>query len=462
MAVSEQQGSALAGKSLLQLTWPLFIDLLLHFITVALNTFMLGLVAFKSVAALAVGNQVFDLCITLFSFISIGASVVVTQFLGAGDKASARLAVHSALGCNLLVGLTAAVSVTLASGWIVAQMNLPPSLQPDGQLYLKIIGLCLLPEALALCLAASMRAYGYTREAMYVTLVVNLLTVAGNALLLFGWFGLPQLGVLGVACSTVFGRLVGAGFLLWLMPKRTGMKLAWPDLIRPSRQILSKVLYIGLPAAGEHLAWMLQFMLVMAFVGLMGGQMMAIHSMYFQLCLFILLFGLSIGLGTEILIGHLVGAGQFEQAYRRLLKSLKIGLLVTCVVVALVAVLGPHLLPWFTEDQPLQQLFGQLFLVSLLVEPGRTFNVVIINALRATGDARFTLIMAVISMWGIAVPLAYWLGIGLGWGLVGIWLAFAADEWIRGLAMYWRWRSRRWQSKVLVKPVAHSLDTVLE
>ena len=70
---------------------------------------------------------------------------------------------------------------------------------------------------------------------------------------------------------------------------------------------------------------------------------------------------------------------------------------------------------------------------------------------RATGDARFPLYMALLSMWGIAVPLAYFLGIMQGYGLVGIWLALACDEWVRGLAMFWRWRSRRWQNKILVE-----------
>jgi Na+-driven multidrug efflux pump len=60
--------------------------------------------------------------------------------------------------------------------------------------------------------------------------------------------------------------------------------------------------------------------------------------------------------------------------------------------------------------------------------------------------------MGVLSMWGVAVPLAYWLGIHMNMGLLGIWIAFAVDEWLRGLIMYLRWRSRIWESKSLVKP----------
>jgi len=55
-----------------------------------------------------------------------------------------------------------------------------------------------------------------------------------------------------------------------------------------------------------------------------------------------------------------------------------------------------------------------------------------------------------VSMWGLSIPIAYWFGVHLGWGLLGVWCGFAVDEWVRGLSMFWRWRSRRWEKKVLV------------
>ncbi len=444
-------------KSLFALTWPLFIDLAFHFLTGALNTFMVGHVSYKSVAALAVGNQVLDLCITLFNFIGIGSSVVIAQYLGAGDKPMARRVVQTAIGFNLLVGAVTMLVVTIGADSLLRLMNMPADLMADGHIYLTLIGICLIPEAAALCMAAALRAHGHTRDAMYVTLVANIITFVGNALLLFGWFGLPKMGVAGVAVSTIVGRLVALGVLIWLLQKRTGIRLVLRQLFVWPREVLGKIMHIGLPAAGENLSWMLQFMVVTSFVALMGDKALATQSFFFQICLFILLFGLSIGLGTEILVGHLVGAGKFEQAYRQLLRSLRLGLLVTAAVVIPAALGGGHyLMGLFTDDAEILAMASQLFLVSLILEPGRTFNIVVINSLRATGDARFPLLMGLISMWGIAIPLAWYLGLHLGWGLVGIWLAFAADEWTRGLSMYWRWKSRRWEKKVLVHPLAES------
>ncbi|MFI5337495.1 MAG: hypothetical protein ACHQ5A_11965, partial [Opitutales bacterium] len=85
-----------------------------------------------------------------------------------------------------------------------------------------------------------------------------------------------------------------------------------------------------------------------------------------------------------------------------------------------------------------------LLRLSIIYEPGRVFNIVIINALRATGDARFPVQIAVCSEWCIGVPAAWFLGLKMGWGLPGIWVAMMSEEWLRGLLMYRRWKSRKW------------------
>lgn len=445
-----------ADKSLFQISWPLFVDIAFHFMTVAANTFMVGLISYQAVAALSVGNQIFDLCITLFNFIGIGSSVVIAQYLGAKKRETAQQVMFIAISINLLVGTLACLGVLLGADQLMQLMNMPQSLMSDGHAYLTVIGLCLVPEAVGLCMAAGLRAYGFTKDAMYVTLVANILTVIGNALLLFGYFGLPQLGVEGVAWSTVFGRLVALVVLIYLLTKKTQIRWSLAALITWKKNLISKILRIGLPAAGENLSWMLQLMVVTSFIALMGEKPLATQSYFFQVCLFILLFGLAVGLGSEIIIGHMIGAGRFDDAYHQLMKSLRMGCLVTIIVVVIVAAgTGRYMLSWVTQDQEILDMAAKLFLISLIMEPGRTFNIITISSLRATGDAVFPLIMALISMWGIAIPMAWYLGLHLEWGLVGIWIAFTCDEWVRGLSMLWRWRSRRWQKKALILNDGH-------
>lgn len=167
-----------------------------------------------------------------------------------------------------------------------------------------------------------------------------------------------------------------------------------------------------------------------------------------------MLFGLAMGQGTQILIGHMVDAGNFEGAYRQLLKSLKSSVYITMALAIVITIFSKSLLGIFTEDTEIIYMGSTLLMLCLVLEPGRTFNLVVISSLRATGDATISVKAGVISMWGIGVPLAYLLGIKLGFGLPGIWIDFIVDEWFRGISMYYRWKSRAWEKKVLVQSEA--------
>ena len=208
------------------------------------------------------------------------------------------------------------------------------------------------------------------------------------------------------------------------------------------------------------------FLLVTTFIARLGSDSLAIQSYALQIQRFAMLFSFSIGLGTEILIGHLVGAGMFEEAYHKLLRSLRTGLIIVTCVMLVVAALAPAA-RWASSRRNAAIVAGGTVLLRLAIvlEPGRVFNVVVISSLRATGDVGFPIQMAVLSMWCVWVPMAWLLGLKLGLGLVGIWIAMITDEWLRGLLMYRRWKKRRWvkyaeRSRAHVADAADSLAPV--
>ncbi|WP_340618091.1 MATE family efflux transporter [Xenorhabdus entomophaga] len=441
--------SDVVDRSLFSLSWPIFIDIFLHMATLLINTYMVSHISSSYLAAMGVGNHVFDLFITIFNFISVGCSVVIAQYLGSGKRDKASQAIHISIAFNFLLGFSCAL-ITIFFGYkILHIMNLPENLMEDGFAYLHILGICLIPEAISIILAACLRVYGKAKTAMYVTLIANLLTIVGNMIVLYGFFGLPQYGLEGVAWSTVFGRTVAVILLCGLLFCGLRIKFEPKLLVHWSKNMLGKILHIGLPAAGENLVWILQYMTAQAFIGLMGETSLAAQTLYFQLSLFIMLFGISTSIGNEIMVGHLVGAKRFEDAYIRGIKSLKIGVIVTIGVVLAFWIFREPLLELMTEDKKIIELLLPLFLLSVFLEPGRTFNIVMVNALRASGDARFPLCTAIIFMWGISIPVGYFLGITMGMGILGIWIGFFCDEWVRGLVNAWRWKSKKWQTKRL-------------
>ncbi|HLX71419.1 MAG TPA: MATE family efflux transporter, partial [Verrucomicrobiae bacterium] len=223
-----------------------------------------------------------------------------------------------------------------------------------------------------------------------------------------------------------------------------------------------RVLHIGLPAAGENISYWTAFMVVTAFIARMGATQLATQTYTLNINRWVILVNVSIGLGTEILIGHLVGAGLLEKAYRELLRSLRIAFCCAIGGMVVLSVVAPWLIGAFTSNPAIIASGVILIRIGLLLEPGRVFNVVVISSLRATGDARFPVIAGFLCMWGLWVPLAWLLGIKLGLGLVGIWISMICDEWTRGLLMYHRWTKRKWMAAAHRSRASARIDAIAE
>jgi len=157
-----------------------------------------------------------------------------------------------------------------------------------------------------------------------------------------------------------------------------------------------------------------------------------------------MLGGIAVSVAGEIIIGHMIGAGQFEDAYHQAMNNLKLGLITSIGMVCLAALTAPWLFGLFTSDPAIIATGTLLVRMSLFVEPGRTFNIVFVNALRATGDARYPLIWGVISQWTLMAGGSWLLGTYFGLGLPGVWIAFGLDEWFRAMLFLRRWRKRKW------------------
>jgi putative MATE family efflux protein len=431
--------------SLLALTWPIFVEQLSRILPGMVDTFMVSHLGDGPVAALAVATQVVTFSIMLFSVVSIGMGVVLTHHLGAGDRDGANQVTSAALAINVWMGVLVSVLVALFARQILALLHLPPGLMPYAVPFLGLMGGTLFIEALNIALSTTLRAHGRMRGVMVIALGMNALNLALNAVLIFGLLGMPKMGVLGAALSTVISRAVACIALLWLTRRQLHFQMRLRALLHVPMATFKRIIHIGLPAAGENMCWMSSFMAITYFVGQMGEQPLAIFSYALQLAMLMMMFGRAIGVSTEIMIGHMIGAGDMDGAYRQLLRSLRTGLAITMVMTCIVVACAPQLLGLFTSNAHIIAAGASLLMINLVLEPGRTFNLIVINSLRATGDARFPVLMGACSMWGVAVPLAWLLGIHLGWGLPGVWVALTCDEWVRGLAMYGRWKSRVWE-----------------
>ncbi|MBS8263028.1 MATE family efflux transporter [Mesobacillus boroniphilus] len=439
-----------AKLSLFAITWPLFIEILLYMLMGNADTLMLSQYSDNSVAAVGVSNQILSMVIVMFGFIATGTAILVAQNLGAKMDDDAREVSAVSIGANLVFGLLLSAAVFLFSEQLLKLMDLPPELFEEANSYLKIVGGFSFIQSLIMTVSSIIRSYGFTRDIMYVTIGMNVLNVIGNYLFIFGPFGFPVLGVEGVAISTTVSRILGLLAAIYVMTKRVPGSLPISMLFSFPKKHLKNLLNIGIPSAGEHLSYNGSQMVITYFIATLGTQALTAKVYTQNIMMFIFLFSIAISQGTQILIGHMVGAKEIENAYKRALKSLKLAIIISIVTAALVSFFSKDLLGIFTDNISIIELGSTLILLTIILEPGRSFNLVLISSLRAAGDVKFPVYMGILSMWGVSVTLSYFLGIYLGMGLVGIWIAFIADEWLRGLFMLWRWRSRVWVKKSFV------------
>lgn len=442
--------------SLFAVTWPILVDSLLRMMLGTVDVFMLSRISDATTGAVGLANEVIFFCILMFGFVAIGTSVAVAQYIGAGREREASRISAMAISINLLFGVLVSLLLVFFGEPLLRLLNTSPEQVAIASEYLDIVGGFIWIEALSYAVSSVIRSTGRTKNVMYVTLGVNVIHVIGNYLLIFGHFGFPELGVTGAAISTVISRAIGVVVLFFLLYRSVPAPIRNKDYVSWNGLYVKQILGIGVPAAGEHLAWHSQYLMMLGFVNLIGMTALNTHVYVMNISNYFMALGMAIGTGTEIIVGQMVGGGAMREAYRRLLRSVGISFVLTFGVVAVASFFRHELLGLFTDDPEIIAVGAGIFLLSLVLEPGRTFNMVIINSLRAAGDARFPVLMGVVSMWGIAVPLAYWLGIHLGIGLLGIWIAFTVDEWVRGMIMLLRWRSRAWEKKALVKPVSQA------
>ncbi len=440
MTPEHQQSS----PRLFAITWPIFSEHLLQALVGLLFVWLTAHISDGTAAAFGLSNQLMITFVILFRIVGMGASVVVTQYLGAGDRAGAERVARASLGAALWLGVIVALGVAFGAGALLTLMKLPEALRPEAEPYLVLLGAVLLLESLITTMGSVLRAYTHTRQAMRVVLFMNGLGLALGLPLMYGWLGLPRLGLVGVGTGLLLSRVWTLASYVALYRQLLGIPLSWADFSRLHRGSLAEVMHIGLPGAGENFAYRVSFTMVLALVANMGQAALVAHTYLLQVSHFVLLAGLAVGFGTEIVVGHLVGAGRFSNADRLVRRALTLGLATSLSLGLCVGLCGRTIFRFFTDDPAIIESGAKLLWLVALLEPGRTFNLVVINGLRATGDARFPVMYGAFSMYLVAFGLSWLLGAEWGHGLAGVWLALAADEWLRGLSMYVRWRRRSW------------------
>ena len=434
-------------KTLTQLFVPICLETLLYMLAGMIDTLMLSSVGDQAVGAVGTANTYIGIFIIMFSIISSGMVAVMTQNIGAGRDGVAYQARQLGLAFNAVLGIGMSIFLFTCSGKILSIVGVAAALQEPAEIYLRTVGGACILNALIPIFSSYLRAFGFSKQPLYASILGNIINLVLNAVFLFVF----DMGVQGVAYATVISRMVN---LLLVVVMGTILVEAKnnPERIE-NRKVLGQIIKIGLPSAFETALYNVAMTLVIRFLNQMDAEGLNVTARSYtaQITNFSYCVGAALAQANAIMTGWRIGANEYDECDRGTKKAAIIGVIVAACVEAVFALSAGWIMRLFTDNPQMIALVQKLLFIDIFLEMGRVTNLVYGNALKTSGDAIFPVVMGAAFMFLCAVGGTYLFGIRLGFLAVGAYIGLAADECVRAVGMFLRWRSGKWRSKGLVR-----------
>ncbi len=385
---------------------------------------------------------------TLFAILygtASGVQTFVSQADGAGNTKSSGPWIWQGLFALMPAGIALVVIIA----WVLepALALLGPSVEMRG-LTIDYVQARLVGEVgfvAVMVINSFYRGLGDTRTPLYITLFANVVNVVLDYGLIFGKLGLPEWGVAGAGLATAIAQWGNAIVLLVICQRRSIAIRCNTHPVAVNKVQIKRFLWTSAPIGGQWFIGMLSFAVFTTLVARMGDIAMAANQAFVMLLSLSFMQAVGISIATAILVGRYVGAGDFPAVVRTFRSSILLGVtLALCVAILYVAIPIP-LLRIFTDDPRVLELGRPLLLLGALFQLADAIAIIAEGALRGAGDTRWSFGIEIAMGWGVLVPLSYYVGVVLGYGLTGAWLASLVHISLLSLILVLRFRSNAWQ-----------------
>lgn len=466
----------LAGKSLWQAVWILSVPVMIQQLTGALvgttDTLLAGNlppdVRAAALDGVGFGAAFMWIATIVLAGLGVGAQAIVARGMGGGSTSEARVAAGTGTTASLVAGVLGGVLVWFSAPVIGAAMGLSEQANSFATEYVRIIALSMPLLGVMTVGGMTLHGAGETSRPSSIAVIVNVVNVVfswalsgvvisvGQAVLP-NWFGLDptRWGVTGIAGGTAIAYVVG-GVLTWLVLNRgvKDFRVRTRDLV-PDKAMLRRIVALGIPNMLEGgVMWATTSIGVTKFIGmaaaaeggasgpaqgLFGAHMIAVRWEAFSF-----LPGFAMGTAAGALAGQYLGAGSPALARRAIWVCLWIGMAIMGVLGTAFMFLGHPLALLMTRDPVAVEEVPKVLFICGLVQIPFAMSIVLRQALKGCGDARWTFYITLVSMTAVRLPLAYLCGVVLGWGLSGIWIGLCVELAVRGFLFLARFQWGRW------------------
>lgn len=439
------------NKRLFTLFWPLIIEQFLMVMMGIVDMVMVSYVGEHAVGGISLVETINFLMITAFNAIATGGSVIISQYLGRKDEKNSCGSAKQLIYISIIIS-AALMIFTLFTRRIMLKMifgNIADDVMQSADIYFIFIAVSYPFLALYTSAAAIFRSMGNSKIPMNIVVLMNILNIGGNALFIyvFKW------GVAGAAFSTLIGRIVVAVVLLRLLikDKTRIVNLCGISKGKLDGGIIGRILNIGIPSGLESAMFQVGKILVTRIFTIFGTTAIAANAVGATINSLAFMPGSGYGMGLLIVTGQCIGAGDYLAAKRHTKKIVTLSYLTYLIININIFIFMDNIIGLFSLSQEAHRMCALFLRVHCITST--LFwcpSFVLPNALKAAGDARYVMIVAICSMWLVRVCSAYPMTFTFGLGPVGVYLAMGADFLFRGIFYTKRWLSNKWIEKKVI------------
>ncbi len=436
-------------KDLKKLIVPLVIEQTLAVTVGMADTVMVSSVGEAAVSGVSLVDMINLLLISLFAALATGGAVVSAQYIGARDTEKARQSAVQLLFVSFMCAFVLATLALCFNRPLLKMIfgSVEADVMNNAVIYFMYSAISYPFLALYNACAALFRSSGNSKVSMFVSILMNVINILGNAILIFGF----DMGVAGAAIATLVSRIVAALIMMYLIANPlNAIYIDFKEKFKINMSMILKILRIGVPNGLENSFFQFGKIIVIRIVTLFGTAQIAANAVANNFANVGIIPGQAMGIALITIIGQCIGAKEYEQATYYCKKVIKYTHIAMFCVNLVVALSLPVLLKVYSlSEQTKHYVFIIIIMHSICAAIFWPESFALPNALRAANDAKYTMCVSIISMIVFRIAFSYVFGLGFKLGVIGIWLAMFVDWVCRNSIFTYRFFvAKKWKKSI--------------
>lgn len=431
-------------QDLRKLIIPLILEQALAITVGMADTMMISSVGEAAVSGVSLVDMFNNLIISILAALATGGAVVTSQYIGAGRKEEACRSAKQLIYTAGIITIVISILVILLNRPILNLFfgKIETDVMQNAVVYLVISAFSFPLLAVYNASAALFRSMGNSQITLKVSILMNIINIAGNAICIYGF----RMGVAGVAIPSLISRGVAGLVLYILLHKPNQMIYLTRERFRFEADIVKKILFIGIPSGIENGIFQLGRVLVVSIIAGFGTTQIAANGVANSLDSMGCIVGQAMSLAMITVVGRCVGARDEGQVRYYTKKLLGMTYLYTAIINSIILLS----LPWILSIYGLSEETTRLSYILVMIHNGMAIflwpaSFVLPNMLRACNDVRYTMVVAIFSMITFRIGFSYVIGVHMGYMAVGVWIAMVIDWIFRVMCFVGRYLSGKWK-----------------